>query len=648
MSLHPKVLVIGAGVSGLACARELTYRGYQVLVVEARERAGGRLHSISLGNTMVDVGGALIHGIQNNPVSSVCYQMGIPTRVVEECLLLEGNGIPVEPKHDAQVAEQFNACLEKTFENIQNTARKESSSFGQLFDRLSPRTKDPLFLWHQANLELSCGAPLNQLGYEWNDDEPYGYDGAHVSLTSGWKSVVEGLSEGLNIMYGSPIQQIRVVNDTASPRRSKRRRNGDKTESWDSKQNGDKVYVTLTTGKVLKADVVVCTLPLGILKIPPSSPGGIEFDPPLNEEKQTAIQQLGCGLLNKCAIQFPYRFWSDESDFLGVVDEKSWPHLILGGQDSTLIFMFGGEYAPQVELLTDKKVMEMCMSVLQKITSASVPPPLDYHVTRWSQDSYARGAFVYIPPASSMQDLEILSEPIVGSTGLPLVCFAGEHTTPYHPSTIHGAFNSGIREGYRLDLSFFPYYNRHLQFEPEQVYKKTFHLKRIFKNTEPPKHTVTAKASPAPRRRGTMTLRKRPRMNSSTRANPKRSLTNGYDLKPSRRSDRVQGIPAPAIQPTGSQEDRSLVRSYESCHNWQLVQSKVLPVYGDESGKSKSEAQLRARYQELKKTKLWLDPSITKDWLAPSVGRESERVNGRHTHRRKSRRTKKTRVMVDL
>jgi hypothetical protein len=309
--------------------------------------------------------------------------------------------------------------------------------------------------------------------------------------------------------------------------------------------------------------------------------------------------------------------------------------------------MFGGKYAHQVEQLTDKKVMEMCMSVLQKLTPASVPPPLDYHVTRWSQDSFARGAFVYIPPSSSMQDLEILSDPILGSTGLPLICFAGEHTTPYHPSTIHGAFNSGIREGYRLDLAFFPYYNGHLQFEPEKVYKKTFPLKRKYQNTEPLKRAVTAKASPAPKRRhGTMTLRKRRRMNSSTRANPKRSLTNGDTLKPSRRSFRVQGIPTPAIQLTGSQENRSLVRSFESCHNWHLVQSKALPVYGDESGESKSEAQLRARYQELKeKKKPRLDPSIVKDWLAPSVKRDGERVNGRHTQRRKSRRTKNTRVM---
>lgn len=58
-----KVIVIGAGMSGLACARELQHRGHQVLVVEAHSRVGGRLKAPS----DVDLGGALIHGVEGNP-----------------------------------------------------------------------------------------------------------------------------------------------------------------------------------------------------------------------------------------------------------------------------------------------------------------------------------------------------------------------------------------------------------------------------------------------------------------------------------------------------------------------------------------------------------------------------------------------------
>jgi lysine-specific histone demethylase 1 len=792
---HPKVLVIGAGVSGLACARELTHRGYQVLIVEARDRVGGRLHSIPLAaannsnsnscskQKEVDVGGALIHGIQHNPIYALTQQMGVTTRVVQECLLVDGSihgTTPIDTKRDQTVAEQFNACLEQTFDYIQTQQQTQqesssslgsssSSSFGKVFDRfaspLSPCQKeDALFKWHQANLELSCGAPLDQLGYQWNDDEPYGYDGSHVSVNGGWKQVMEGLSEGLNIMYSSPIQQIKVVHDETFSRlrRSKRQQrrsctrinnndntNNNNTCAWESKTNGDKVHVTLVNGKVLEAHAVVCTLPLGILKLKHNdnvadgagAGGGVKFDPPLSREKQQSIQKLGCGLLNKCVIQFPYSFWSNDQDFLGIIAQQqqqqqqenmcsSWPHLILCGQeeDSTLIFMFGGAYASQVEELSDVKVMEMCMSVLQKMystvssSSSSLPcSPLDYHVTRWSQDVYARGAFVYMPPSCTLDDLEILSVPIMNDessdTPMPLVCFAGEHTTPFHPSTIHGAFNSGIREAYRLDLSYFSeLYNNQLQFEPKaQVYKKTFYVKRNLmvpmdiasnnntytstnndkvgecakrrqRTTATTTTTMTRIPSPTKRRgRGTMTLRKRPRMNNGSTTHyskpkePKRSLlTNGHvPIPPSRRSDRVRGIPASPVimQPSTtttigytSQQDRSLVRSYESCRNWQLVQTKVLPVFGndckpkDENKNIQTEIQqLQARYQELREKKPRLDPAIVNEWLVavvpPSCSKRemSERANDGKMHtsnwqqqQRKSRRPKKTRVVVNV
>ena len=63
-------------------------------------------------------------------------------------------------------------------------------NFGHLFDKIAVQeygasiVDSALWTWHQANLELSCGASFDQLGYTWNDDEAYGYEGAHVSLRS--------------------------------------------------------------------------------------------------------------------------------------------------------------------------------------------------------------------------------------------------------------------------------------------------------------------------------------------------------------------------------------------------------------------------------------------------------------------------------
>lgn len=703
---QPRVIVIGAGVSGLACARELQQRNYSVLVVEARNRTGGRLKAESLCNasgttTPIDVGGALIHGISNNPVYQVCEQMGISTCSVNDTVLLEQDGTLVDAAVDEDVSNVFNRCLDETFRKIEASHRQDDDdtmkeSFGALFETTVPSSqKDSLlFRWHQANLELSCGASFSNLGVDWNEDEPYEYTGAHVALQQSWNAFTEALAEPLDILYEAPISSIKVVHPqeqkqkrstsrqrtttttttplaSPSPSRRSRRLQGEEANvrrssrsnkgiasptlsisdstslSYDAtvrhparrKSNSSttpQVQVTLHNGQVLQADAVVCTLPLGILKEPSGKPGHVEFDPPFSPEKQQAIQQLGCGLLNKCVLSFPHVFWQDV-DFLGIINET--PHLILNASVVTgqaiLVFMFGGDYAAQVQDLTDVQIMETCMTILRKTCGknniTTIPEPLDYVVTRWGQDVYARGAFVYIPPGvEGTKQLEAMSEPIVDSdTGRALVLFAGEHTTPYHPSTIHGALSSGIREAYRLDLNFFPAWNQNMEFEPDHLYKKTFTVKRKFQTTASENHAhQQQQQQPPPRKRrhGVMTLRKRPPASYAPNNGSLRSLTPALPLKkspePSRRSSRIAGESAPSSDKTvelgrGNQEDRTLVRSYESFRDWQVIDEKVFPVYGADPNKKKSTAQLRARFQQLKAKKRRLDSRILSTWVVP-------------------------------
>ena len=102
--------------------------------------------------------------------------------------------------------------------------------------------------------------------------------------------------------------------------------------------------------------------------------------------------------------------------------------------------------------------------------------------------------------------------------------FAGEHTTPYHPSTIHGAFLSGIREAYRLDLFMEPKLNDYMVFEAnEKIYQHTFPVRRSKPRTtvkdrdlrqSPKASAITSQiAAPTRRRRQVagMVLRKQPK-----------------------------------------------------------------------------------------------------------------------------------------
>ena len=72
------VIIVGAGIAGLTAANALTHAGVSCVVVEARDRIGGRLHTVDLGGSPGDLGGSWIHHPIGNPVRNFANQMGIP------------------------------------------------------------------------------------------------------------------------------------------------------------------------------------------------------------------------------------------------------------------------------------------------------------------------------------------------------------------------------------------------------------------------------------------------------------------------------------------------------------------------------------------------------------------------------------------
>ncbi len=247
---------------------------------------------------------------------------------------------------------------------------------------------------------------------------------------------------------------------------------------------------------VLEADAIVCTIPLGVLSVPEGKPGHVQFIPPLPERKKSAIERIGVGNYNKCVLTFPRAFWSSSSDFVGVVGSPVAGTDVLFCNVSVvqdglplLVFLYGGKNAEEVEKLSDVQIVGECLDIIQRVCGKSkVPPPIDYFVTRWGMDRFARGSFMYCPAGVQGEtELQVMSQPILKKNkengkevSLPVLLFAGESTTPYHPSTIHGAWISGIREAYRLDFAMYPEENNNLKFKDSFLYQPTFGLRRRF------------------------------------------------------------------------------------------------------------------------------------------------------------------------
>ena len=75
-----RVLVVGAGIAGLTVANALGHGGVECVVVEARDRIGGRLHTVDLAGSLVDMGGSWIHTPAGNPMRAFAQHVGVPCR----------------------------------------------------------------------------------------------------------------------------------------------------------------------------------------------------------------------------------------------------------------------------------------------------------------------------------------------------------------------------------------------------------------------------------------------------------------------------------------------------------------------------------------------------------------------------------------
>lgn len=168
----------------------------------------------------------------------------------------------------------------RSTETLKTNLDPSTSSFGELFDDVcserygynsqatnksttSPATssyfssfhKSTLWRWHQANLELSCGASFNELGWEWNEDEMFGYDGDHVAIPESWSSVIEPLAQPLNILYNEPISKLKIVSSNINDSSRNDEHKSKPTETL--KKSGDRTASNTQNGETNPRPLVV-------------------------------------------------------------------------------------------------------------------------------------------------------------------------------------------------------------------------------------------------------------------------------------------------------------------------------------------------------------------------------------------------------
>ncbi|XP_060587721.1 lysine-specific histone demethylase 1A-like [Ruditapes philippinarum] len=112
---HGRVIIIGAGIAGLFAARQLMQFGMDCVIVEARDRVGGRIATFRKGNYVADLGAMVVTGLGGNPMTIISRQVNMELhKIKQKCPLFENNGATVPKEKDEMVEREFNRLLEAT------------------------------------------------------------------------------------------------------------------------------------------------------------------------------------------------------------------------------------------------------------------------------------------------------------------------------------------------------------------------------------------------------------------------------------------------------------------------------------------------------------------------------------------------------
>ncbi|PYV78832.1 MAG: FAD-dependent oxidoreductase [Acidobacteria bacterium] len=433
------VLIIGGGIAGLAAASKLGEAGFSVVVLEARNRIGGRIltQHDSSSDAAIEFGAEFIHGIAPE-IWEPLQQYGA------EVTEVEGESWCVTDKKlsPCKFFAQVDAMLDKM-----NDSQPDESFLTFLQRRFPNPNRDP---------ELE-EARQHAIGYV------TGFNAADPGLV-GTHWLAQGIRAEEKIEGQRAFRSKNGYEDLLNAFRKRIARRGVKVRTntvvervgWRRGRaevmghNGDDRVV-------LTASQVLVTLPLALLKAAPGQLGVVEFVPHLPKEKVESLEKLEMGQVVRVVLRFRHRFWetisppNDQSkslsnmSFLFTQDESFptwWTTMprklpIITGwapfRSAERLAALGRSSIVKKSLRTLANVLELNLKGLESWLEEAC-----FH--DWQNDPFSRGAYSYgkVDADGAQQSL---SAPVENT-----LFFAGEATdTSGHNGTVHGAIASGYR-----------------------------------------------------------------------------------------------------------------------------------------------------------------------------------------------------------
>jgi monoamine oxidase len=412
-----QVLIIGAGLAGLAAARRLADAGIRVLVLEARDRIGGRVHTIHDPRLAIpiELGAEFIHG-RPRELWEIVHQENLVVGSLEGDNWCSGN-------RRLRKCNDFWPRWKRIAIQLKRSKSYPDRSFSEFIEtlQLDPETKT-------SSLEFVQGfnaAPADHISLQYLSIAQEATDRVSGDMPfrvfAGLDAIVHALSrfdpQQVEIRLKTPV-------DTVEWRRHWVRAEG------------------------FEAEKAIVTLPLGVLQS-----RSVRFIPPL-VEKDAAVQELVMGHVVKIVICFHSAFWEERGlhnmSFLHARGEK-FPTWWTTRPVSTPILV-GWAGGPPAEALARKGTQFVFRAALESLANALKlsPTALErriqaYWIADWQADPFALGAYSYVPVGAITAPIR-LAEPVANT-----LFFAGEATNSDGDSgTMHGAMATGYRAAEEL------------------------------------------------------------------------------------------------------------------------------------------------------------------------------------------------------
>jgi monoamine oxidase len=418
------VIIIGAGAAGIAAGMRLREAGQRVIILEARDRIGGRIHTdYEFANFPVERGAEFIHGA-NVVTHELVRQAGLSEIPVDRMGKLRW-GSPARPIADLPDDERsLIEGLFKVYASLKDANLPGDVSLSKYFadngypQKIAQDIADVLFAQTccASIYNLSC----HDLQREMRVDHSGGLEhGGESRIREGYSALITWMARDLDIRLNTPATHI---------------------------QRTDQGVRITAKGADYTARACILTIPVAVLNEGLKS-GALTFDPPLSDIKREAIAAFRTEGATKLVYQFRQRLW--DTDLTYMADDwfaaRWWtPAYERDNADAVISAFITATRAIGLYHHIDDAVLKLGLSDLGTMLGISDD---DLHaalvkceVVNWGEDPWALGGYAYVPVGKAN------ARPALAAPESGGLFFAGEATAyDTNPQTVHGAIESGWR-----------------------------------------------------------------------------------------------------------------------------------------------------------------------------------------------------------